>query len=565
MSERKDLIGQVLQDTYRIERLIGEGGMGVVYEVAHLRLFRRFAVKVLNPEIADHSDAFARFRREAEITSALRHPHILEVIDFNCTPGGTPYIVMELLYGENLYDRIQHRGPLELPQVGSIFRQTCSALEAAHNKKIIHRDLKPQNIFLCKRGDRDDFVKVVDFGISKVLGAHSVLTKTQSLMGSPFYMSPEQAKQKTGEVDLRTDIFAMGSILFEMLAGCPPFTGDSVPALLYQIAYHRTPDLHIVRPDIPPSIEHVVNTALAKRRNHRFDSMRTFWNAFAEALEQEDIEYSAPTEDRQADWAKQTLPPDVQGGIRDASLESEHAEPAAITHDSRPPVESGVTGPQGVRRSPASIAKIAALAVVLATAALLLGIQLVPKNEARAPAPASPDQPARAATVQEGAPDVQRSGVRSLFLDSRPADAEVLLDGRLLGKTPLRGLSITTRGSTLLVRKAGYMDRHLPIGPGKESLLLGVLELRALALPKAKRDRRVNTSTLQISALADGQLIPADVYLDGKMIGQAPLFRSKVAAGIHVVEARLEGYKGSVKRLRLRPGQNRKIVLELQR
>jgi eukaryotic-like serine/threonine-protein kinase len=196
MGDVNGLIGQVLHDTYRIDRLLGEGGMGAVYAASHLRLARRFAIKMLFPAVAEHPEAMARFKREAEVTSALGHPNIVEVIDFYHMPDGTPYLVMELLEGEDLGARLLRTGRLPLDEAASILRQATSGLQAAHQLGIIHRDLKPQNIFLCRRREGGSLVKVVDFGISKVLGSRSSMTKTHALLGTPNYMAPEPRRSK---------------------------------------------------------------------------------------------------------------------------------------------------------------------------------------------------------------------------------------------------------------------------------------------------------------------------------------------------------------------------------
>src|SRR5689334_9329504 len=181
-------VGTVLGGTYRLERLLGRGGMGAVYEARHVRLPRRYAVKLLKLEFAHDRDVLDRFRREAEIASSLGHQNIAEVFDFNLSEDGQAYMVLELLEGEDLSNRLA-QGPLKLGQMLAVLRQVASALEAAHSRGIVHRDLKPSNLFLCKRKGGDELVKVLDFGISKVLHTPNTATQTGAILGTPNYMS----------------------------------------------------------------------------------------------------------------------------------------------------------------------------------------------------------------------------------------------------------------------------------------------------------------------------------------------------------------------------------------
>src|SRR5262245_41442611 len=273
--------GIVVAETYEITRLLGQGGMGAVWEAKHLRLpGKRVVVKVLLFGATD-ATVLARFRREAEIGSGLGHPNIVQVLDFNTLPDGTPYIVLELLQGESLAARLQ-RGPLALEQVKAIVTQVGSALAAAHREGIVHRDLKPDNVFLCPTdlgGEVRDVVKVLDFGISKIRGANTVLTQDAALLGTPQYMAPEQATGRNDEIDVRTDVFAFGAMTFEMLTGKPPFTGDTLAAVIHAIVYSPTPPLATLAGATPPAIVAAVERAMEKNRDARFPDVNSFVKA----------------------------------------------------------------------------------------------------------------------------------------------------------------------------------------------------------------------------------------------------------------------------------------------
>ena len=273
------LIGTVLGEAYRLTRLIGRGGMGAVYEGQHLRLSKRVAVKLMAPELAAHGEAMARFRREAEVTSQLGHPHIVQVFDFGVSKAGAPYLVMEYLEGEDLDQRLRRVGRFTLPAAAAIIKQVASALAATHGKGIVHRDLKPANIFLVTVDDAD-FVKVVDFGISKVRTATTKLTAAAVVMGTPNYMAPEQATGRVDEIDHRTDQWALGCIAYELLAGRPPFVGENVASLLYQVVHQAPSPLAANAPEVTPAVEAVLASALAKRMDDRFPSMTAFARAF---------------------------------------------------------------------------------------------------------------------------------------------------------------------------------------------------------------------------------------------------------------------------------------------
>jgi serine/threonine-protein kinase len=270
-------LGAVLAGTYRLEAVLGRGGMGVVYRASHQRLPKSYAIKILLPESGQDPDAFRRFKREAEIASSVGHPGIIEVHDFNRTDDGVPFIVMELLEGESLAELCARERP-SLEQALRITREIAAALSAAHAIGVVHRDLKPQNVFLSRRGGREE-IKILDFGISKIQGAQSVQTRSETLMGTPGYMSPEQARGDAKEADGRADQFALAAIAYELISGRPAFfaPGDSPYGVIYKIVNHRPPPLV----GAPPSVVAAIDRALAKDADDRFPSI----DAFIEALD----------------------------------------------------------------------------------------------------------------------------------------------------------------------------------------------------------------------------------------------------------------------------------------
>ena len=274
-------VGSVIADTYTVEALLGRGGMGAVFLASHTRLAgKHVAIKILHTDIAD-ADIVARFKREAEIAAKLNHPNIVGVIDYNITPDGTPYLVLDYLEGETLAGRIA-RGPMPLDQVLPIVRQVGSALAAAHRAGIVHRDLKPQNIFLVPSevaGRAVEIAKVLDFGISKIRGSQTVQTQDSVLLGTPQYMAPEQAMGQHASVDERTDLFALGAIVYEMLTGQPAFPGASIPEVVFKVVYEQPAPLAALAPSVPPAVVTAVMQALAKPAEERFASVAAFVEA----------------------------------------------------------------------------------------------------------------------------------------------------------------------------------------------------------------------------------------------------------------------------------------------
>jgi serine/threonine protein kinase len=274
-------IGTILRGTYEIMSLLGTGGMGKVFLARHLRLpSKHVAVKVLLSDEEVTADQYARFRREAEITSRLGHPNIVGVLDFHGTEGegGAPFLVLEHLSGETLSRRLK-KGPIPLPEILFIARQIGSALHAAHQAGVIHRDLKPGNIFLVPTESWDVAayqVKLLDFGISKLVSSQTLQTQDDVLLGTPRYMSPEQAKGQNSKVDARSDLFALGVIVYEMLSGKSPFADDSVVGIIYRIVNEPVEPLASLCPDLPAPVRAAVERALSKQPGERQPSIAAF-------------------------------------------------------------------------------------------------------------------------------------------------------------------------------------------------------------------------------------------------------------------------------------------------
>jgi serine/threonine-protein kinase len=268
----------VVGGRYRLTGALGEGGMGLVFAAEHLRLRKSVAIKFLRADVALMPDAVERFEREAHACCLLRGPHVVHVLDVDTDACGRPYIVMELLRGHDLEAELRSRGPLPVHEAVDWILQACAAAGEAHAAGIVHRDLKPSNLFLAEEaGTR--VLKVLDFGISKLVRDEPPVTSAAVTVGTPLYMSPEQVRSSR-DVDGRSDVWALGVILYELVAGAPPFLGTTTAAIAAIVA-DATPSLRRVRPDVPEDLELVVATALAKSPTDRFPTAEAFGAALA--------------------------------------------------------------------------------------------------------------------------------------------------------------------------------------------------------------------------------------------------------------------------------------------
>jgi len=342
--------GSLLGGKFRIERLLGAGAMGTVYAIDHELTRHKRALKLLHPAVQNIPDIVRRFLNEASAAGRAGNPHLVETFDAGTLPSGEPYVVMELLEGETLGAVLRRDRVLDPALAAELVAQAAEGMEAAHRAGIIHRDLKPENLFVTLR-DRGPFIKIMDFGVSKfATGSSSGMRGTQAGMvyGSPAYMSPEQLTAQA-DVDRRTDVFALGVVLFECLTGTLPFDGPTVEVLMVKVLRGDVPPIDSLRPGLPPGLIEVVGRALASNRDERIPTAQ----ALAEAL--------APF---------RALPArDASDLAFAATMASGPPQVMASPPPSRPPIlPSGVLRP---RRGLLGVLAIAALLVASGTAYFL--------------------------------------------------------------------------------------------------------------------------------------------------------------------------------------------------
>ena len=276
LQARRD--GELVGGKYRLVRYLAAGGMGAVYEAQHTVVRRRFAIKLLRQELAAQRESLTRFQREAEVAGTLENENVAAAIDFGIAEDGSHYIVMEYLAGESLRSLIDRVGRIPVSRACDIVVQACRGVAAAHKAGIIHRDINPQNLFLCRRDDGTDLVKVLDFGIAKLAAAESAETQTGAILGTPAYLSPEQARgEKT--VDHRTDIYGLGAVLYELLTGQKPHPGESHNAILHHICTQPALPIDAERTKLPADLIAITTRALSSAPPERYPTAEAFVQA----------------------------------------------------------------------------------------------------------------------------------------------------------------------------------------------------------------------------------------------------------------------------------------------
>jgi len=352
-------VGELVGAKYRIVRLLAEGGMGVVYEAQHTVVRRRFAVKFMRRDLAERRDILTRFQREAEAAGALESEHVAAAVDFGIAEDGAPYIVMEYLVGESLTALLGSAGTLPIGRAADLVSQAGRGMEVAHAAGIIHRDLKPQNLFVCRRQDGTDLLKVLDFGVAKLqtIDELNAATRTGAVVGTVAYMSPEQARGDK-VVDQRSDVYALGAILYELCSGRKPHPGESHNAILHHIATQPAVPLASVARELPGDFLAIVGGALAADPAARPASA----GALVEAL--------APFAKREV-WPAPKL--DDSSAPR---LEPAHPSPGAEAGGIAGGVESASRARRSLPRGPVgSIVALSAGAIVAALMVMGVGRQ----------------------------------------------------------------------------------------------------------------------------------------------------------------------------------------------
>jgi serine/threonine protein kinase len=271
--------GEILADKYRAERVLGAGGMGVVVRVRHLQSSQVFALKFLRPSVARDPSATARFLREAQAAGRIQNPHVVRISDVGTLAAGLPYLVMEYLEGVTLEARLKAGPPLEVAAACDFALQACEGLAAAHATGVIHRDIKPANLTLCPREEQSELLKILDFGVSKIIDESQGLTRTQTALGSPLYMSPEQMRSARA-ADARADQWSLGAVIYRMLTGKLPFNAASLPRVCVLVMEGSFAPMNTLCPDLPAPLVAAVERCLKVEPNERHADV----SALAQAL-----------------------------------------------------------------------------------------------------------------------------------------------------------------------------------------------------------------------------------------------------------------------------------------
>ena len=448
-------LGATIDGRYKVEALLGEGGMGVVYRCVHTIIGKKVAMKVLRADLARDAEVTERFLNEAKAASSIGNAHIIDISDFGQFPDGAAYFVMEFLGGQPMSKLLEGGQPLSVQRIVHLGRQICEGLSAAHAANIVHRDLKPDNIFLVDRGGEKDFIKILDFGIAKVSSSSegSKLTRAGAVFGTPHYMSPEQAAGSP--VDHRGDIYSFGVILYELASGRLPFDADNFMGILTQHMYKAPVPIRALVPapqDVPPGLEAIVLKCLSKRPEHRYQSMQ-------EILVEFDKLMSGGVPDAVPEMMSRS------GGFNvpvDYFKKGQMPAPVPATPSSAP-------GARGSRWP-----LYAGIAGVLAAVAIVVGIFAksqpsaavqTPAFKAEVATPKAATEPAAATAAGSATPPAPSS--KQVMLAAEPIDAHVFRDAQDLGQSPVMIPVEDGQAVSLEIRRDGYKSEKITLDGSK--------------------------------------------------------------------------------------------------
>ncbi len=474
--------GVVIDQRYRVQRLIGRGGIGLVYLCHHEVLEKPVAMKVLRPEYADQPEVIERFVNEARAASAIKSKHIVNTLDIGSLPSGAPYFIMEHVDADTLASILQARHALPIAEAVEVVRQMADGLGAAHTAGIVHRDLKPENVFVGRESDGATLVKIFDFGVAKVTRARSRLTHVGAIFGTPSYMSPEQARGQA--VDPRADIYALGIMLFEMLAGHLPFDGDDPLAVMAQHVDAPVPPLKTPAGEaVPPAVEAVVRRCLEKNRDDRYPSVAELLADLQDAEHAPSGPHPLPASEAHPDH---DVHPDLL--LRDSQL-PEIVVP--LEEVAAAPVPAVSPRPAAVSPRPAAVAHRAAAArpaaspepsrtwpwlLAAAFGVIGLGVAFLPTGSVGSMAKSltGPPATAKAAAPPRVAAVVPPKKETEVHLVLSPLDANVFLGEKDLGQMPVSVKVEEGKPLVVSVRRKGYRSRRVVLDGKQTRIVVGL-------------------------------------------------------------------------------------------
>jgi eukaryotic-like serine/threonine-protein kinase len=486
-------IGCVIDGRYCVESILGEGGMGVVYACKHKLIGKRVAMKVLRADMARDPEVTTRFLNEARAASAIGSPHIIDISDFGRLPDGCTYFVMEYLDGLPLSKVIGPDRPVPASRIVHIARQLALGLAAAHHADIVHRDLKPDNVYLVQHGAEKDFVKILDFGIAKVSSAEGRLTRAGQVFGTPHYMSPEQAAGSA--IDHRGDIYSLGVMLYEMASGHVPFDADNFLGILTQHMYKPPTPIRKTLPnadDVPVGLEAIVLKCLSKRQDQRYQSMD-------ELVEDLDRFAAGDVPEAVADLAQRTeefsIPEDY---FQMAAAAGVAAVPGVAGRRHNWPLYTGVAG---------VLAAVGIVAAIFAQSSLgdasQAGHRKARSLASSALGAASNSAPTATDSTITVAPADETTTVRQVVLATEPIDAQVFLDGKNIGSSPVLVDVVEGQSARLEIRRPGYKSREVTVNGSEGRLSVKLDRATAVRPARSNSGRSKRTSGIGTGDLGD--------------------------------------------------------------